>query len=378
MAYVELDEGVRMLTNIVGCAPDEVRIGMPVEVVFEDVTPGGDAAEVQTVAIARAANRVPASPETTRGPMKELNYHRILIPSAEGHHDRVGVIDGAYRATYGQHIDRVGRLCAALRGLRVGRHDRFAVMALNSHQFLELYHAAFLGAGVINPLNLRLAPKELAYILADSESRVCFTDAPFAGVIDAVRKAAGIEQVVLIGDGDAPHDVTIEDSARRGDARRFPTSPKKTIRSILMYTGGTTGLPKGVLLDHRAEMLNLYHVRDGVAVRRPTTCTCTRRRCSTPRRWAASSASRRRAASSVFVPLFDPAAVLDAIEQHQRDDDGDGADDDRHAAGAPRVRARAARSSLTADLRRVADAGRAARTAARRVPRRSTSSRATA
>jgi hypothetical protein len=39
MAYVELDEGVRMLTNIVGCAPDDVRIGMPVELAFEDVTP---------------------------------------------------------------------------------------------------------------------------------------------------------------------------------------------------------------------------------------------------------------------------------------------------------------------------------------------------
>jgi uncharacterized OB-fold protein len=39
MAYVELDEGVRMLTNIVGCAPAEVRIGMPVRVVFEDLTP---------------------------------------------------------------------------------------------------------------------------------------------------------------------------------------------------------------------------------------------------------------------------------------------------------------------------------------------------
>jgi acyl-CoA synthetase (AMP-forming)/AMP-acid ligase II len=81
-------------------------------------------------------------------------------------------------------------------------------MALNSHAFLELYHAAFLGAGVINPLNLRLAPKELAYILADSDSRICFADAPFAAVIDTVRKEAGIEQVVLIGNGDAPHDVT--------------------------------------------------------------------------------------------------------------------------------------------------------------------------
>ena len=45
-------------------------------------------------------------------------------------------------------------------------------MALNSHQFLELYHAGFLGAGVINPLNLRLAPKELQFILADSGTKV--------------------------------------------------------------------------------------------------------------------------------------------------------------------------------------------------------------
>jgi uncharacterized OB-fold protein len=39
LAYVELEEGVRMLTNLIGCAPEEVRIGMPVEVVFDDVTP---------------------------------------------------------------------------------------------------------------------------------------------------------------------------------------------------------------------------------------------------------------------------------------------------------------------------------------------------
>ena len=91
-------------------------------------------------------------------------------------------------------------------------------MALNSHQFLECYHAAFLGAGVINPLNLRLAPKELEYILGDSGTTVCFTDAFFAPVIDKVREAVGIEHVVMIGDGDAPHDVDVRRRARGGDA----------------------------------------------------------------------------------------------------------------------------------------------------------------
>ena len=89
--------------------------------------------------------------------MKELVYHRHLLPAVERYADKVAVIDGAYSATYAQHLDRVARLVGALGDLGVGRGDRFAVMALNSHQFLELYHAAFLGAGVINPLNLRLA-----------------------------------------------------------------------------------------------------------------------------------------------------------------------------------------------------------------------------
>ena len=104
-------------------------------------------------------------------------------------------------------------------------------MALNGHQFLECYHAAFLGAGVINPLNLRLAPKELEYILADSGTKVCFTDQFFAPVIDKVRAATRIEHVVMIGDGDVPHDVDYEDLSRleprdsrraRGGRRRDP------------------------------------------------------------------------------------------------------------------------------------------------------------
>src|SRR3954467_12166645 len=138
--------------------------------------------------------------------MKELVYHRLLLPAVERNADRIGFIDGEYGATFAQHLDRVARLASAIRGLGVRPADRFAVMALNTHQFLECYHAAFLGAGVINPLNLRLAPKELEYILADSGTTVCFTDQFFAPVIDRVREAVGLKHVVMIGDGDAPHD----------------------------------------------------------------------------------------------------------------------------------------------------------------------------
>jgi long-chain acyl-CoA synthetase len=192
--------------------------------------------------------------------MKELVYHRHLLPAVERYTNKVGFIDGDYRGTYERHLDRVARLCAALKSLGTGRADRFAVMALNGHRFLELYHAALLGAGIINPLNLRFSPRELEYVLRDSGSKVCFVDATFAPILDQVRKAAGVEQVVLLGDGDVPHDHAYEPLIAAATPR-IPDEPEETDPVVLMYTGGTTGLPKGVLCDQRAELLNVYHVR---------------------------------------------------------------------------------------------------------------------
>ena len=246
--------------------------------------------------------------------MKELVYHRMLLPAVERNADRTGFFDGDYRATFGEHLDRVARLCGALRDLGVASGDRVAVMALNSHQFLESYHASFLGAGVINPLNLRLAPKELEYILGDSGTKVCLTDAFFAPVVDKVRAAVGLEHVVMIGSGDAPYDVAYEEMLAAANPV-IPDEPEETDPVVLMYTGGTTGLPKGVLLDHRAEMLNLYHVmqmwrfvRDDVFLHQ------------TPMFHAASMGGMlgvpAQGGVSVFLPLFDPAQVMALCEQY--------------------------------------------------------------
>ena len=118
-----------------------------------------------------------------------------------------------FSTTFAQHLDRTSRLIGGLRSLGVGRGDRFAVMTLNSPEYLELYHAAYLGGGVVNPLNLRFAAKELAYVLRDSDTKVCFVDAWFAPLIDSVKAEAGLEHVVLVGGGadTAPHTVTYDD-----------------------------------------------------------------------------------------------------------------------------------------------------------------------
>jgi long-chain acyl-CoA synthetase len=144
--------------------------------------------------------------------MKELIYSRHFLPALERWPDRVAFHDGSYRATFQQHGDRVLRLAHSMRtelGLRPD--DRFAVMSCNSHQYLELFHAGFLGAGVINPLNLRLAGKELQHILRDSGCKVAFVDQlfaeHFARNIAEIRSELPLRHVVLIGEGDVPHDI---------------------------------------------------------------------------------------------------------------------------------------------------------------------------
>jgi acyl-CoA synthetase (AMP-forming)/AMP-acid ligase II len=198
--------------------------------------------------------------------MKDLIYHRSLISASNRYANKTAVIEGEYRATYGEHMDRVLRLANGMKSeAGLGKGDRFAVLSLNSHYFMELYHAGFVGGTMINPLNLRLAPMELEYILKDSGTEVVFVDPPFAHVVDRVREAAGIKKVVLMGSGDVAHDVTQDDLIRVGSAS-IPDEPEEDDPAILMYTGGTTGLPKGVVMDNRAAMINLYKIAGMIKV----------------------------------------------------------------------------------------------------------------
>lgn len=187
--------------------------------------------------------------------MQELIYARLFLPAAERHADRAAIHDGSYTATFGEHAQRALRLTDALgAGLGLRRDDRFAVVALNGHRYLELYHAAFLGGGVINPVNYRLADPEIAHVLRHSGSRVVFVDTAFAQRVQTIVDAGetGVEKVVNL-------DEDYEDLLGSG-RDVVPAEPSEDDPPMLMYTGGTTGLPKGVNSTQRAQMLNLYHL----------------------------------------------------------------------------------------------------------------------
>jgi long-chain acyl-CoA synthetase len=254
--------------------------------------------------------------------MKELIFHRAFLPAVERHADKVAIHDGDHRATYAEHGERVLRLADGMRReLGLVATDRFAVMAANGHEFLELYHAGFLGAGIINPLNLRLAGKELQFILADSGTKALFVDALFADhvarAVSDVRADLALEHIVVIGESEVPHDLGYEDLVASGSPV-VPAEPDEDDPVVLMYTGGTTGVPKGVLLDSRAEILNLYHMAVALDFNERRVYLH-----QTPMFHAASMGGvlgiPAIGATSVFVPVFDPPAVIEAIERHEVD-----------------------------------------------------------
>jgi acyl-CoA synthetase (AMP-forming)/AMP-acid ligase II len=92
----------------------------------------------------------------------ELTFPHHLLAQVDEHPRRAFVVDPAagYRATYAEHLQRVLAQVAALRELGVRPDEPFAVLSANSHRYLELWHAALFGGGVILPLNHRLAPAE--------------------------------------------------------------------------------------------------------------------------------------------------------------------------------------------------------------------------
>lgn len=247
------------------------------------------------------------------GSMKELVYHRLLLPSIDRHQDKTAVVDGAFRSTFSEHGERTARAANMLTELGVGRTDRFAIMALNSHSYLELQHAAFLGAGVINPLNLRLAGKELKYIVEDSGTEVLFVDGFFAQMVaDALGDDSPIRTTVLLGEGDVPHDHKYEDLLAAASPV-MPDEPEEDDPVVLMYTGGTTGRPKGVLHTQRSQMLNLYHNAIHLDLLKDTVWLT-----QTPMFHAASTGGMMGVipigGTHVSIPMFDPGTVLDAIE----------------------------------------------------------------
>ena len=165
--------------------------------------------------------------------------------------DRVATVNGPRARTYRQTRDRVAKLAAGLSNSGVATGDRVGILALNSDRYIESVYAVPWAGAVLNPVNIRWSPAEIAYSLADSQTTVLIVDDLFAQAVPAIRNLyPDLATVIHAGDAPTPdfatsYETLLDESAPIDDARRSGDD-----LAGIFYTGGTTGSPKGVMLSH--------------------------------------------------------------------------------------------------------------------------------
>ena len=132
-----------------------------------------------------------------------MNVADIVQHHAAWHPDRLAVICGSKRVTYGQLANRILRLASALAARGIGRGTHVGVLSTNSAAYVEIVYAlAELGATWV-PINFRLAPPEIAYILEDSGAKFLFYSANFEEVVAGLRDTFG-PALTALPLGDSP------------------------------------------------------------------------------------------------------------------------------------------------------------------------------
>ncbi len=164
----------------------------------------------------------------------------------------VALVATGERLTYRQLDERAARTAAAWRsGLGLAMGDRIGLLAHNRLEFLDAFFAAAKSGVVLVPLSTRLTAHELAPIVRDSGMRALVYDYASASTVAAVRGAVELERYIALDDPVGPADAQWTEVFTRAPdpAPRTPVSPEDTC--CLLYTSGTTGAPKGVMLPHR-------------------------------------------------------------------------------------------------------------------------------
>ena len=172
--------------------------------------------------------------------------------------DKTALIDLASdrRFSYAELNERISRLASHLRdALGVARGDRVAVLALNTTDTLEVQFACGRLGTVMVPLNTRLTVPELQFIVGDASPKVMIHDSDLAETALTVAKLCGVSSALLVGPGGS------YESAISGakPLAKFEDVSLDDI-STIMYTSGTTGLPKGAIITHGMTFWNCVNL----------------------------------------------------------------------------------------------------------------------
>jgi long-chain acyl-CoA synthetase len=174
---------------------------------------------------------------------ERLRTHAATAPN------RVALRYGSGHFTYGQLEREVGRIAGGLAELGVRAGDRVAVMLPNRPEYFVAAHAVWRLGAVLVPVNALFRSEELAFVLIDSGASVLVTSPEGANMIASERDGAPELACVIVVGGSAGGGLAYSDVAAAAPINEVAIESPEQL-AVIAYTSGTTGQPKGAMLDH--------------------------------------------------------------------------------------------------------------------------------
>lgn len=156
---------------------------------------------------------------------------------------RPAIVDPEGTWTWREHLERARRAAGVLQAVGVRRGERFGILARNTFRHCELLHAGYWMGAIPVPVNIRLAPPEIAFILRDAGVKALAVDEPFLPLLGHREIAPFAGTAFSLAPADYERRLAAARPAQLVDCAEED-------EAILLYTGGTTGRAKGVRLTH--------------------------------------------------------------------------------------------------------------------------------
>jgi acyl-CoA synthetase (AMP-forming)/AMP-acid ligase II len=180
------------------------------------------------------------------------NIAEGLILNVARYPDKTAVVYKERRITFRELNNRVNRLANHLLELGIQKGDRIGFMLYNSNQFIEIFYASMKIGAIAVPINFRLVPREVKWIADNSGCKVFVYSKPCADQVDPVKKDfATVEHLLFSGPECPEGEYDFDAFTRDGESGEPSVSVAFEDKAYIMYTGGTTGLPKGAMHTHR-------------------------------------------------------------------------------------------------------------------------------
>ena len=250
-----------------------------------------------------------------------LNEYDFLKRALVAHSSKEAVVCGDTRFTYGQFGERVNRWANAMRALGVQKEDRVAMLSQNCHRVLEAFFGTPLLGSILMPLNFRLLPDDFEYILNHGGASVVIVEEGLTDLIDQIRpKLKTVKHFIVASDHPQPPTSEWNDYETLLAEASAELPPHVEIdeneTSALLYTSGTTGRPKGVMLTHRNLYINAINsiCEFGVHERDVYLHTLAQFHCNG---WGVGYAVTGMGGTHVIVKKFEPASFFDLVAKEK-------------------------------------------------------------